>query len=484
MKSPYLPPRRKNHISNYVKYIATREGVERADDTKKNLPETKKQQDSLAELLKKYPDSKELHEYEDYKHRPTRGNADELILRIAEAHPELLGGRDGYVAYIANRPGAEKLSSHGLFTDEGVPIVLDETAREIADCESNVWTHIISLRREDAERLGYDTAASWAKLLRANRNMIAEAMKISPENFRWYAAFHNAVHHPHVHMIAYSVDPKEAYLTPKGIEKIKSELAGQIFRQDLISVYSRETAHRNDLRRMGRETVADIVGRIISGSTVDDEAVDLLLRLAERLSRTKGKKVYGYLKADDKVLVDKIIDILAKNEDIARLYDLWYEQREEVIRTYTDSMPKRIPLSANKDFKSIKNAVIDEAMKLNADIGADDDGGISETGARKSHKSKDGERTHNRASDAESADPDADKKGVGGSYGGDYVRTIRTDRADHKRDLAALGVINLMRYVGRIFDNDIRDGDRRHRMDKKEYQKIAEKKRAHGQKMG
>ena len=442
MKSPYLPPCKKNHLSNYVKYVATREGVERADDTKKHLPATKKQQDSLAELLKKYPDSKELHEYEDYKQRPTRGNADELILRIAEAHPELLGGRDGYVSYIANRPGTEKLSSHGLFTDEGVPIVLDETAREIADCESNVWTHIISLRREDAERLGYNTASAWAKLLRANRNNIAEAMKISPDNFRWYAAFHNAAHHPHVHMIAYSVDPKEAYLTPRGIEKIKSELARQIFRQDLISVYSRETERRNDLRKMGRETVADIVGRINSGSTVDGEAVDLLLRLSERLSLTKGKKVYGYLKAEDKALVDRIVDILAKNEDIAKLYDLWYEQREEVIRTYTDTMPERIPLSENKDFKSIKNAVICEAMKLIADSS----GG---------------------------------KNSSGSEYSGDTVGNVTRTRGN-----AAFGLINLMRDVGRIFENNIRDFDRRYRMDRKEYQKIAEKKQAHGQKMG
>ena len=188
---------------------------------------------------------------------------------------------------------------------------------------------------------------------------------------------------------------------------------------------------------MGRETVADIVGRIISGSIVDSEAVDLLLRLAERLSRTKGKKVYGYLKADDKALVNRIIDILAKNEDIAKLYDLWYEQREEVIRTYTDTMPKRIPLSANKDFKSIKNAVIGEAMKLCADASV--------------------------------------IKSDSGSDSPGYVT--------HARENAAFGVINLMRYVSRIFDNDIRDDDKRYRMDRKEYQKIAEKKQAHGQKM-
>ena len=184
---------------------------------------------SCKKLLKKYPDSKEFYEYEDYLAKPTRENAEELLQRILETHGDALGSRENYVSYIAGRPGVEKTGAHGLFTDEGVPVVLPQVAKEMAESQSNIWTHIISLRREDAERLGYNTAEAWMQLLRSQRNRIARQMKIAPENFRWYAAFHNAGHHPHVHMMAYSIDPKEAYLTTQGIAEIKSGLAREIF---------------------------------------------------------------------------------------------------------------------------------------------------------------------------------------------------------------------------------------------------------------
>ena len=191
MKSPYLKPSSKSHISNYAKYIATREGVEMLSDSKKHLEATTEQKNIIEELLKSYPDSAELYEFEDYEAKPTRANADEFIVRASELHGEIIGDRQKYVDYIATRPRAEKLSQHGLFTDEGVPVVLEQVAREVAEHKGNIWTHIISLRREDAERLGYDNAAEWQTLLQSQRNMIAHQMKISPENFRWYAAFHN-----------------------------------------------------------------------------------------------------------------------------------------------------------------------------------------------------------------------------------------------------------------------------------------------------
>ena len=225
MKSPYIKPNSKTHIGNYVSYIATRDGVEQADSTQKFMEATEKQKQIIKKLISDYPDSKDLYEYQDYLDKPNRGNADELILRIAEAHAELFGDREKYISYIAQRPRVEKISSHGLFTDDGVPIVLSNVQKEIAESKSNVWTHIISLKREDAERLGYNNAKAWMNLIRSQRNMIAENMKIAPENFRWYAAFHNEGHHPHIHMIAYSTKPNEAYLTEKGIENIKSNLA-------------------------------------------------------------------------------------------------------------------------------------------------------------------------------------------------------------------------------------------------------------------
>lgn len=367
MKSPYLKPNAKVHIENYVHYIATREGAEPAKESTNTMPAFETQEKLIDKLVKEYPDSKDLFEHEDYVTNPTRENADELIMRIAEMHSELLGNREKYVKYIAERPLVEKFSSHGLFTDDGVPIVLFDVAKEVAESESNIWTHIISLRRKDAERLGYNSADAWMNLIRANRNMIARNMKIAPENFRWYAAFHNESHHPHIHMMAYSTDPGEAYLTKNGIREIKSTLAKEIFRHDLISIYEKQTEHRDELKLQSREVIAEIISKINSGVYNNPKLEDMLLNLADRLSKTGGKKVYGYLKADVKAIINSIVDEIAADERISALYDLWYEQREEVIRTYTDELPERVPLSQNKEFKSIKNAVIQEAMNIIAD---------------------------------------------------------------------------------------------------------------------
>lgn len=366
MKSPYLKANGKSgkHAGNYVRYIATREGVQMAEDTQKHLPATVKQEALVSQILKDFPDSTDLHEYADYKQNPTRGNASELIDRVLEAHSGELGGREKYVSYIAERPGVEKLGKHGLFTDEGVPIVLEQVVKEMAQSKSNIWTHIISLRREDAARLGYESAEDWMNLLRSKRNVIAREMGIKPENFRWYGAFHNAGHHPHVHVMAYSIDPKEAYLSQRGIENIKQGLAKEIFRQDQISIYQKQTEYRDQLRQKSRESISEIVAQINAGEYQNPRIEELLLQLSDRLSRTTGKKVYGYLKADVKAIVDQIVRELAGDENIRKLYDLWYEQREDVLRTYTDTFPERVPLEKNKEFKSIRNAVIQEAMKI------------------------------------------------------------------------------------------------------------------------
>lgn len=379
LKSPYLKPNAKVHIENYIRYIATRDGAEPAKNSTNTIPAFKTQKKLVDKLVKIYPDSKELFEYEDYLSHPTRENADELIMRIAEMHSELFGDREKYVKYIAERPRVEVISSHGLFTDEGVPIILSDVAKEAAESESNIWTHIISLRREDAERLGYNCADEWMNLIRANRNMIARNMKIAPENFRWYAAFHNESHHPHVHMIAYSTNPNEAYLTKNGIREIKSTLAKQIFRQDLISIYEKQTEYRDELKANSREVIEKIISKINSGVYDNPKLEEMLLNLADRLSKTSGKKVYGYLKADVRTIIDSIVDELASDERISTLYDLWYEQRESVIKTYTDELPERVSLSQNKEFKSIKNAVTQEAMNIVTDrIFVEDDEIVNE----------------------------------------------------------------------------------------------------------
>lgn len=467
MKSPYIKPNSKTHIGNYVSYIATRDGVEKAVSTQKFMEATLVQKKIINKLLKDYPDSKDLYEYQDYLDKPNRGNADEFILRIAEAHAELFGDREKYISYIAQRPRVEKISSHGLFTDGGVPIVLSDVQKEVAESKSNVWTHIISLKREDAERLGYNNAKAWMNLIRSQRNMIAENMKIAPENFRWYAAFHNEGHHPHIHMIAYSTKPNEAYLTEKGIENIKSNLAKVIFRQDLISIYQKQTEHRDRLRAEARDIVEDLVSKSNSEIYISASIQHKLLELADRLSKTKGKKVYGYLKPDVKAIVDSIVDELANDNRIKKLYDLWYEQKENTIRTYTDEMPDRIPLAQNKEFKSIKNAVIKEALKLNL---TED---VVEKSENSDNESVSSPFKYEENTSAESVF-DSDKGVLYPHY------SIKTNR-----NSVAVSSLYLLRYLCNIIQNQLRFEERQkvQRTDKKLQQKINDKKQAQGLKM-
>ncbi len=358
VKSPYIKAGGKRSAGGYVKYIATREGVEIAKDTSRHLPATTEQQQMIDRTIRRHPDMKDSHEYEDYQCSPTRGNADAFLRGVYEQYQDGTR-RDVYLKYIDERPG-----SNGLFTDAGVPIVLSQVQNEMNAYQGNIWTHIISMRREDAERLGYNTPEAWTNLLRSQRNMIAQQMKISPENFRWYAAFHNEGHHPHVHMMAYSVDPKEAYLTKKGIETIKSNLAQEIFRQDLVQIYQQQTQRRDDLREASRKQLHEIADQINQGSFRDPELEQMLVRLSDRLANTKGKKQYGYLKPAGKQLVDDIVSKLANEPRIQQLYSLWYGLKEDVLRTYTNKMPDRIPLEQNKEFKAIRNAVIQAALKI------------------------------------------------------------------------------------------------------------------------
>lgn len=212
--------------------------------------------------------------------------------------------------------------------------------------------------------MGFDNGSRWRDFLRGQTQTISENLKIPMEHLRWYAAYHDEGHHPHIHMIAYSTVPGEGYLSDKGVETMRSTFARDIFKQDMHQIYAQQAQFRDQLREQGRESVAEIVAQINSGVYSNTKVEALLVSLSDRLSRTSGKKVYGYLKADVKAIVDEIVAELAADERIRKLYDLWYEQREDVLRTYTDHFPERVPLEQNKEFKTIRNAVIQEAMKI------------------------------------------------------------------------------------------------------------------------
>lgn len=374
-KFKYLKPNARQSVGGYAKYIATREGVDKIDESLKFAHSSVKQQQFIQKILKDFPDSKDSLEYEDYLKNPTIGNASEFITRTMEDNAYEVMQTKTYADYIATRPRAQRFGTHGLFTDDGVQIKLNEVSENLNQYGGNVWTVIISLRREDAERLSFNTGERWRDMLRSQTSLISENFHIPMQNLKWYAAFHNESHHPHVHLMVYSTEEKQAYLSKEGVMKLRSSFAKDIFAQDLLCVYEKQTEYRDELKVNSREVIADIISKINSGVYDNPKLEEMLLNLADRLSKTSGKKVYGYLKSDVKAIIDSIVDEIASDERISALYDLWYEQRENVIRTYTDELPERIPLSQNKEFKSIKNAVIQEAMNIVTDriIMADDE---------------------------------------------------------------------------------------------------------------
>ena len=363
LKSRYLRAGSRQHSEHLIQYIAKREGVQKIDDTWKHQPATKEQQKLIEELVCDFPETKDSFEYQDYISKPSKCTASEFISRAIDDNVDLIGKRENYVEYIAKRPRAERRGSHGLFTDADVPINLSKVAEEVANHDGNVWTHIISLRREDAARLGYDNAYAWRNLLRSQAETIAENMKIPLTDLRWYAAYHDESYHPHVHMVVYSAG-KEPYLTKLGIRNIKAAFARQIFRHDLLQVYVEQTNHRNELTQKSRDILSDIIARINSGSYDNPIVTDLLVKLSEQMKHYKGKKVYGYLSQAGRNLVNAVVDELAKDNDISLLYDLWYEQRDAITGTYQDTPEQRIPLSQNKEFKAIKNEVIQESLNI------------------------------------------------------------------------------------------------------------------------
>lgn len=463
-KFKYLKPNRKVSACGYAKYIATREGVEKIDDTKKFAPATAKQKNLIEKIIKDFPDSKDMFEYSDYLEKQNQGSASDFISRVMEDYAYEISGRKAYADYIATRPRAERFGSHGLFTDDGVQVQLSKVTEELDKHKGNIWTAIISIRREDAERLGFNTGTRWRDMLRTQTEALAKNLKIPMENLRWYAAFHNESHHPHVHLIAYSTVENEGYLTQKGVENLRSSFARDIFQQDLLCIYERQTEHRDKLRAEARDIVEDLVSKINSEIYISASIQHKLLELADRLSKTSGKKVYGYLKPDVKAIVDSIVDELASDGRIKKLYDLWYEQKENTIRTYTDEVPDRIPLAQNKEFKSIKNAIIKEALKLN----------VTEDEAEESENTDEESVSNPFEYEENTSAESVFDSGRGVLYPRYSIKT--------NRNSVAVSSLYLLRYLCNMIQSQLRFEEKQkvQRTDKKLQQKINDKKQGLG----
>ena len=370
VKSPYLKCGGGSSVSGYLRYIGTRERVEILPDDR---PPTRKQEQLITKLTKDFPEARELGEYSDYKDKPTKANASVFIARALEENWSQVQQLDGYMKYIATRPRAERLGDHGLFGDEDA-VDLGQAMQELDQYNGNVWTHILSLKREDAARLGYDNAKAWRNLLRANRNEIAAAMNIQPNHFRWYAAFHDEGKHPHVHMMAWSTQPGEAYLTRDGIGNIKSTLTNQIFKQEMLHTYEQKSQSRDELVQEARRAIRQLTQEMAQSICTAPEIEQKMEQLAGQLEMVKGKKSYGYLPKSVKKTVDEVVDKLEELPVVCECYGRWCKLQGEVESYYHDKPRERKKLSQEKEFRQIKNAVIQEAERIRlGEISFEDD---------------------------------------------------------------------------------------------------------------
>ena len=301
-----------------------------------------------------------------YLKKGSKKNLKNYVKYIAtrEGAVPMVSERENYVGYLANRPGSVKFNTHGLFSQTNEPINLEKVAKEIANHGGNVWTHVVSLRRDDAQKMGYDNLKAWRELVIRQIPSIAKNQKIDLKNLRWYAAFHDKETNPHVHIIVYSTDEREGFLTNHGIEKIRSGFANDIYSDELHHLYEQQTDLRNLLKKESEQLMKQLAEKVSQNKNFDVELIDLVLKLHNQLVESKGKKVYGYLKFDVKKTVDEIFMRLADNESVKKMYELWCEMEQQKHDVYSSAKVGFPSLVDNKEFKSVKNMIVQTVLQM------------------------------------------------------------------------------------------------------------------------
>lgn len=344
----------------YMRYVAQREGVEITSDTG---PVTQMQQKLIAKIQKDFPDTKDSFEYEDYLITPNRATASAYIDAALDSHLHEMEPESGYMKYIAQRPRAEKHGGHGLFS--AVPVTdLNKAVAELDAHTGRVWTFIFSLRREDAVQTGYNNAEAWRTLLLQQSGTLAEALRIPQDKLRWYAAFHDEGHHPHVHMMVWSDDPRMGHLTKKGIFSMRSKLTGTIFREELKDVYIRKEEIYKRSIQTAQDKLLELTAQMEQRACPDTGIEQMMLELSQQLSQLSGKHQYRYLPKPVKATVDAIVDRLAQLPEVAACYAQWNQVKDELVRFHNQNPRQHLPLSQQKEFRVLLNAVIREAENM------------------------------------------------------------------------------------------------------------------------
>ena len=492
--SPYLKGgKNAAKLAQRTRYVATRPGVELLADEHSTLPATKKQQDFIARLLKSFPSCWELIEYEEYLDHPTQGSASAFIQQVQEDYMEALEQKENFIDYISHRPGVQKDGEHGLWDAHGKVQNLAQAVREVAEHTGNVWTPVIALRREDAERLGYDSAKNWQALVKASANDIAAAYKIQSDNLRWYAAFHRKPKQVHIHMIVFSTDPREGYLTKDGIRQVKSAFARRIYYADRMHIYQQKDTARQELQTQTRKAMLECIAQLEHSSMDNARLEQLTEELAERLLTIKGRKVYGYLPPRVKAIVDAIVEELAKDERVSAAYETWQTLYEQVCLDYDQRPRKRLPLSQQKEFRSVRNMVIQETLQWMAERQRYAD-------ARRTPSMQEGPIIKKDAAEAApedsgSADAAASESSTPPAVEDAPVFSQQSVHPDQQKESAPAGadyhaptvgetVVRMLHHMSRIFEDNSRI-DQIHRglqIDRKRRQELQRKRLAMGHK--
>lgn len=362
--SRYIRNPARANAGKLVKYMGTREGVEKLPDGFDHRPATKKQITLICDLVEAYPPAWDYPEFVDFRQEQSRGMATEFIDAFIERNAHRIDNIKKLVSYMGERPGVKKLGKHGLFSQTDDKIDLDAVAEEVSHHEGVLWMHVVSFRREDAERLGYNKADAWKELVRRNALQIAEAHKIKSSQMQWYAAFHNTTHHPHIHLMVYSKDVKQGYLTNKGIEEMRRLFANDIFRNEIYHAFTLETQMRDEVRAEAKRRINELLESVKTLQNASEQMQQLYAKLIDQLRDYTGRKMYGYLPRNMKQTVDAIVAELAKDERIAELYAEWNKVNHEKLSVYYDKPKPDIPLEDNKEFRDIKNAVLRSAVLI------------------------------------------------------------------------------------------------------------------------
>ena len=353
---------KKGGAGGLLKYMGTREGVEKLPLSRANAPATKQQKSLIETVLKRIPDTVQYLEYQEFLKCETKGAANEFLNVVLKQEEEAENIRK-LVTYIAERPGVIKLGKHGLFSQTDDPIDLDTAAEEVGNHTGYIWTHIVSLHREDAERLGYNTADSWKSLVRRNVTTIAEAHKIPLSDLQWYAAFHDTGHHPHIHLMVYSKG-QEGYLSKQSIDSLRSCFGNDIFKQEQYHLFLLQTELRQDIKKKSERRIKDLITQAEAESAPNPQLQFLFVKLRKQLDQHKGKKVYGYLPKSIKATVNEIVAQLSAEPAIEELYKEWNKINREKLSLYYENKDPTVPLADNKEFRSIKNMIIKAVSEM------------------------------------------------------------------------------------------------------------------------